>query len=302
MSAAMQDRAKWTQQRERGSVCAIRVVVWLALHLGRSVMRVLLYPTCVYFMLVSSHWQRASRDYLPRALGRSARFADGWRHCHCFAQCLLDRIYLLNGQQARFDVRLLGAPLIDRLRGKGLPLKGLPGRGQGLLLFGAHLGSFEVTRAVGHATACAPISLVMYEDNAKKTSSVLGAINPALTLEIISLGRPQAMLAVRDRLADGHLVGVLPDRSISDERRVQIDFLGAPAWFPEGPFRMAALLGYPVVFMLGLYRGGRRYDVVFEDLGDPSDVAATMRRYVALLERHCREAPYNWFNFYDFWA
>jgi predicted LPLAT superfamily acyltransferase len=279
----MRAEANWTRQRERGSIWAIKAAVWLALHLGRGPMRILLYPICLYFMLAPSHWQRASRDYLPRALGRKAVFADGWRHCHCFARCLLDRVYLLNGQYGRFDVRLHGGPVLDSLRG-----------GSGMLLFGAHLGSFEVTRAVGHAVGSAPISLVMYEDNARKTSGVLGAINPNLNLEIIALGRPQAMLAVRDRLSDGHLVGVLPDRSISEEKRVRIDFLGSPAWFPEGPFRMAA--------MLGLYRSGARYDVVFEDLGDPSDVAATMRRYVALLERYCRDAPYNWFNFYEFWA
>jgi predicted LPLAT superfamily acyltransferase len=284
--------ANWTQQRERGSIWAIKAAVWLALHLGRTPMRALLYPICLYFMLAPSHWQRASRDYLPRALGRKPVFADGWRHCLCFARCLLDRVYLLNGRTSQFDVQLHGGPEIDRLRAGNT----------GLLLFGAHLGSFEVTRAIGHAVCTAPISLVMYEDNARKTGAVLGAINPSLNLEIIALGRPQAMLAVRDRLTDGHLVGVLPDRSISAEKRVKIDFLGAPAWFPEGPFRMAALLGHPVVFMLGLYRGGARYDVVFEDLGDPSNVAATMRRYVALLERHCLEAPYNWFNFYDFWA
>ena len=27
-----------------------------------------------------------------------------------------------------------------------------------------------------------------------------------------------------------------------------------------------------------------------------------MQRYVAILETLCREAPTNWFNFYDFWA
>jgi hypothetical protein len=26
-----------------------------------------------------------------------------------------------------------------------------------------------------------------------------------------------------------------------------------------------------------------------------------MAQYVAQLERYCRAAPYNWFNFYDFW-
>jgi predicted LPLAT superfamily acyltransferase len=25
-------------------------------------------------------------------------------------------------------------------------------------------------------------------------------------------------------------------------------------------------------------------------------------RYAAWLEARCREAPFNWFNFYDFWA
>jgi predicted LPLAT superfamily acyltransferase len=27
-----------------------------------------------------------------------------------------------------------------------------------------------------------------------------------------------------------------------------------------------------------------------------------MRRYSARLEHHMRRAPFNWFNFYDFWA
>jgi len=30
-------------------------------------------------------------------------------------------------------------------------------------------------------------------------------------------------------------------------------------------------------------------------------VQAALARYVALVERHCRTAPYNWFNFFDFW-
>ena len=113
------------------------------------------------------------------------------------------------------------------------------------------------------------------------------------------------MLAVRDRLDEGHLVGLLADRSIEGERRMEIPFLGAPARFPVGPFRMAAMLGRPVVLMLGLHRGGRSYDVVFETISArPAEepIEDTLRRYVVRLEHHCRIAPYNWFNFYDFWA
>ena len=91
---------------------------------------------------------------------------------------------------------------------------------------------------------------------------------------------------------------------------VEVDFLGEPAALPLGPFRMAAIMKRPVLFMTGLYRGGNRYDIHFETLADFSAVAprgrtlavqAAMTRYAALMERFCRAAPYNWFNFFDFW-
>ena len=67
--------------------------------------------------------------------------------------------------------------------------------------------------------------------------------------------------------------------------------------------------------MAGLYRGGRDYDLRFVEIADfgalagattagarDAAIRAALERYVATLEALCREAPYNWFNFYDFWA
>jgi predicted LPLAT superfamily acyltransferase len=119
------------------------------------------------------------------------------------------------------------------------------------------------------------------------------------------------MIAVRERLEAGHLVGILADRSLANERQLTLPFLGQPAQFPVGPFRLAAILKRPIVFMAGLYRGGRTYDIHFEVLTEPDEtvelatdqaIEATMRRYVARLEHFCRAAPYNWFNFYEFWT
>jgi predicted LPLAT superfamily acyltransferase len=70
------------------------------------------------------------------------------------------------------------------------------------------------------------------------------------------------------------------------------------------------MLKRPVLFMTGLYRGGNRYELHFEQLFDAQAVPRHARerfieqallRYAERLERYCREAPYNWFNFYDFW-
>jgi predicted LPLAT superfamily acyltransferase len=114
------------------------------------------------------------------------------------------------------------------------------------------------------------------------------------------------MLRVRDRLAEGAVVGVLGDRGLGEEDARSLPLLGAPARFPAGPMRMAAMLRCPVYFMAGLYLGGNRYALQFEPLADFTAAGETPERalaaYAACLERHCRAAPYNWFNLYDFWA
>lgn len=59
-----------------------------------------------------------------------------------------------------------------------------------------------------------------------------------------------------------------------------------------------------------MYRGGNRYGLVFETLAEAVELPRTgrntaldpyIRHYAARLEQHLRAAPYNWFNFYDFW-
>jgi predicted LPLAT superfamily acyltransferase len=90
-------------------------------------------------------------------------------------------------------------------------------------------------------------------------------------------------------------------------------FLGRPARFSDGPMRLALLLRRRVVFMVGLYHGGRRYEVRFKPLADfRAGVADASEReprirlalaaYVAELEALVRESPCNWFNFFDFWG
>jgi predicted LPLAT superfamily acyltransferase len=115
---------------------------------------------------------------------------------------------------------------------------------------------------------------------------------------------------MKDCLEQGHFVGILADRSRSSDRQVSHDFLGSPAQFSVSAFRMMAIVQKPAVLMVGLYRGGNRYDIHIEHFADPDpmphrpsneELAKITGRYVARMEHYCRMAPYNWFNFYDFW-
>jgi predicted LPLAT superfamily acyltransferase len=292
---------RWIAQPERGQTLAIRVIVWIALTLGRRAARVLLYPICLYFSLFSVSARAASRQYLRAVLGGKPRLRHVYRHYHTFASTILDRVFFLNGEYHRFDIHVHGENVI----------RNASAGGEGCLLIGAHLGSFEVIRALGRQAGGARVSMVMYEENARKINSVLAAINPDAVLDVIALGTVDSMLKVQNALSRGELVGMLADRTIAGEGTVACTFFGKPARMPVGPFRIAAMLKRPVVLMFGLYRGGRRYDIYFEPLVDMQYVERTqrdaviddaIRTYVQRLEHYCRMAPYNWFNFYDYWT
>jgi predicted LPLAT superfamily acyltransferase len=189
--------------------------------------------------------------------------------------------------------------------------------GRGAFLLGAHIGSFEALHAIGDILKGLRVAMVMYPHNAQKIHAVLQAIAPNFELGIIAIGERGSTLVIRDWLDSGGLAGLLGDRflphaSSRAQASVALPFLGTPAHFTDGPLRLAMLLKRRVVFMVGLYQGGRRYDVRFDILADfsqpPSDpaereaqIAAALLNYVQRLEALCREAPYNWFNFYDFW-
>jgi predicted LPLAT superfamily acyltransferase len=290
----------WLEQRERGSVFAIRLVVAASGLLGRTLTRGALAPVCLYFLLFSLRARLASRQYLARALGRRPRFGDLFRHYFTFATVALDRLYLLKERYELFETRLHGEEALQRALD----------RRRGCLLLGAHLGSFEILRALGTSRRL-DVAMLMYEDNARKVGQVTRAINPALAQDVIALGRFDSMLKVHERLQHSDWVGILGDRALDRSGQLRVPFLGEPAAFPTAPFRIALMLKRPVVFMAGIYRGANRYDLYFETLFEPDGIPrqqrdaaieAALRRYVARLERHCRDAPFNWFNFYDFWG
>ena len=296
----------WAATQERSNRLALRVMAFIAVHLGRRVARWVLHPITLYFLAFAPAARRHSARYLGRVLGRRPRWRERYRHFHAFAATVLDRVYFVRGRMDLFELRIEGDALVDASLAEG----------RGAFLLGAHLGSFEVLHAIGDRRPGMRVAMVMYPDNARKIHAVLQAIEPRFELGIIAIGRPGSTLAIRDWLDDNGLVGLLGDRFVAaDPARagsVLLTFLGRPARFTDGPLRLAMLLRRRVIFMVGLYRGGNRYDVRFEPLADfrsPPDNPAERERlvhdalaaYVRRLEALCREAPFNWFNFHDFW-
>jgi predicted LPLAT superfamily acyltransferase len=286
---------------DRGSATLLRVIVFLSLRIGRPVGRALLYPICLYFIAFAPSARRASAAYLTVVFGRRPAWTEVFRHFHVHASVLLDRFFLLARGLHGFDLQIHGLDVIEEQKR----------RQQGCVLIGSHLGSFDLLRglAAEHKVA---VKAMMDVDVSRKFNSILESVDGTVTDDIIPLGQPTSLIAASQFLRRGGFVALLGDRAIGGDKLVDVSFFGKPARLPMGPLMLAAALKVPVIFFAGLFVRDRVYSIHFEQCPEPpagnprsisdGDMRRWMQDYADRLERHCRESPYNWFNFYDFWA
>ena len=292
----------WLDRPEAGGWFAIWLIRFIGLHFGRGFARLFLYPITLYFYCRRGPERRASRDYFRRLNGKPDSAWQVMRLIHAFASTILDRVFLLARGIDGFRVSVRGADALHRHLD----------RGQGVLLLGAHVGSFEVLRVLAARRPDCKLKLVMDKSKTPALTALLEALAPELAGSVIDTARGgmDIVLALSEAAREGAMITLLGDRGRPHELMREAPFLGSDAPFPAAPWLIAALLKVPVVLCLGMYRGGNRYDLVFETLADRVDLPragrhpaldAYIRHYAARLEHHLRDAPYNWFNFYDFW-
>lgn len=291
----------WKQVRERGVPVLLRVALWIALTLGRRVMRGVLALIVLYFVVVLKIARRHSKAFLRRTLDHPPTLRDVWRHFHSFASVALDRVYFLADRFDYFDIEVVGLEHMTQPLSHG-----------GLVLLVSHVGSYEVMRTMGVFEGHAPISIVMDRQIGEAFMNTIRDVNPQFDTQIIDAAVPQTSLIfrIREALEKGHVVGIMADRPGPQDRTAVIDFLGEPAHFPTTSYLIAGLLGAPIVGCSGLYLGGNQYRVEYRPIASRVEFTRSTRsevtekyarQFAAWLADVARANPYNWFNFYDFW-
>lgn len=314
---------RW-QQKERGAPFMIRLLLKLAFRFGRRGVRWINYCNVAYFMLTTPRAVRASRHCLGLFLGRPATLMDVARHFFYFSSCTMDRVFLLSNrhQELRIDARW------------SADIPAVLQRHTGCILIVGHVGSREALRltpppppasaddlqrgfitmedAGRFAAQAMPVAVLLDRQTGQAMTRIFEELNPQLAANIIDASErgPALVLKLKEALQAGRMVGIGADRANPEERAVTIDFMGGQVRFPEGPWMLAATLRAPVILGFGLYRGGNRYEVHFELFAEQlslsraersAELQAHVQRYAQRLEHYARLAPYNWFNFYDYW-
>ncbi|MDQ3288981.1 MAG: acyltransferase, partial [Pseudomonadota bacterium] len=191
----------WKKRPEGGGRFALWLIRTIAKRGGRSAARALLYPITAYFMLVRGPERAASRAYLGRVLARPARLLDVARHIHTFAATILDRVFMLGGEMTRFEVEIKGL----------VPLHEQIDRGEGVLLFGSHLGSFEVLRVLARQRPDVTVRVVLDKAHNPDITRLLDALNPEIARTVIDAGQdgPSIVLAIQQATDAGAVVALL---------------------------------------------------------------------------------------------
>ena len=302
-----ESREHWADHKERGSFRLMQLTAFGIKLLGRRVLSPVLYAIVLYFFLFGTRARRSSWLYQQRLAdwsGRNELRPTRWRvfgQYMAFADALLDKLDVWNGRLKIEDIEIVDPALLrNQLRGA---------RGQ--MLVGAHLGNLEVCRALAELGEQVTMNVLVHTRHAEQFNRLLGEAGAShLRLIQVSELNPAVMLQLNQRLENGEWLAIAGDRvPLHGGRNVEVDFLGHPALFPQGPWLLAGLLKCPVNLMFCLKHQGR-YRVILEPFTDAviwrrSDreqvIAHWATRYAERLGHYCLEAPQQWFNFYPFW-
>ena len=180
-------------------------------------------------------------------------------YCHyfLFGQTLIDKIALKSGMADKyryeFDNYDHCMEVLDR--------------GKGAVMIGAHVGCW-VAGTNFFAPNAKGINIVMYDAEHQDIKEVVeGSAQQQKNYNVISLNNDVvgAMLQIKVALNNGECICFTGDRYMEKEHTSCVDFLGAPALFPNGLFKIAAKCRVPVMFYFAMREPGCTYRLIFEE-------------------------------------
>lgn len=297
----MKPAVHWAAINEASCVAGMRLLFWVCRVFGRWPFRVVLYPVLLYYIATQPTARRVSRDYLARVGAR----ASVLRHFATFAETILDKMLLWGGAFDKSTVTTHGAaPLVELIAAR-----------KGAVLVCAHLGNLDLCRVMAHDVPELKLTVLVHTRHAQAFNAMLAQIDPRSSLNLMQVTEitPATAMLLAERVARGEFVVIAGDRvPVTPGGRVaHANFLGARAAFPVGPYILASVLDCPL-YMLFARReeGSRSFGLYFELLaasvklprkGREAMLDTLAGQFAARLEFHCRRAPLEWFNFYDFW-
>ncbi|WP_290762311.1 lipid A biosynthesis acyltransferase [Fibrobacter sp. UBA4297] len=308
----------WSEIEEvGGSVWHFRFMLWVVCHLPLFLVEFCTAVICFFFWIGAAPVRARSKIYLEhlRKLGVRVGAFGTYKHILSFALSMVEKL-----------LGWKGAIKLNQIESQSDDLQKLVSQmnqGQGAFLLCSHLGNVEMLRSLTeygefHTSRKFQVFPVVDLSGSKKFNALLRELNPELMENVIDANSMDVDSAIwmKEKIAGGNLVVIAGDRTSSHTRSrvLETKFLGETANFPEGAFSLAGILNAPVYFVFAI----RKHDFNIRSAYEmhvvraktsldcsrkerPERLKKLLQEYTGLLERLCKEHPYQWYNFYNFW-
>ncbi len=307
--AAQARSTHWAQIGESSFVAGMWLLYQIHRWLGRWPFLLCLYPVVSYYWLSRPLARRASLDYLQRMQLAHGLWPlppgkrESLRHFRMFAQAILDKMLAISGRYPASRVQVEGQQAVNDLIA----------RGQGAVFITAHMGCIELSQVLAEQRAGLRLNVLVHTRHAQQFNRMLARLSPGSQVRFLQVTEFNAATAMMlaERVSAGEFIAIAGDRvPVHKSKTTDAPFLGAPAAFPTGPYVIAALLKCPLLLMTCTHAGDGyalqietlAQQVVLPRAGREQALAQYAARYAAALEARLRSAPWDWFNFFPFWA
>lgn len=303
----------WSDIHEAGTLLGMRIVYWMYRLFGRRVFSLIMYPVALYFVLFRREQRRASLQFLrshyranPSAWRRQPNYFHVLLHFKSFAEVILDKLLGWLVDIDENDFILTDPDLIESLLADP--------RGQ--LIVGSHFGNLEFCRGFMQRYKSKVINVLLYDKHAGNFVKMMQKESADSRLNVYQVDEfdVTTIMTFKEKVERGEWVFIAGDRIplTGLERTVSVNFLGQPAPLPIGPYMLAKALACPVKFMFAYREPNNEQKIRFDVTAvcdrltlsrkhKVQDITQYAQLFADKLQQHSSVAPYQWFNFYDFW-
>ena len=292
---------------------ALRFIRWVYRTFGRRATIAFLTPVVAYFFVTGRAVRRASLDYLRtlwaapggrEALGAPPTLRHAFRHLHEFAEQVVDRMIVWSGDTESIEVDYDGTEILLELSQQR----------RGAILLGSHLGSCDLLRSVAERTGVTLNVLDLHGERGAH-QRVLRAAAPGVEAAHDPVRARLDPLGVRHEGGDrARRVGRRDGRSglgVGARARGRRDVPRPPralparpvpapgrARLPDDPHRLLPHRRRPLPRRRRSRSRPPAWSRAATGASTPRSSRSAMRTRSS---SRCLRAPYQWFNFFEFW-
>ncbi len=241
--------------------------------------------------------RQAIRRNLRRVLGERAPLieqVDVMRTFAAYASCLAEALAAGRPEAEHARRRVIGADNLERALAER----------RGLVIVTAHVGAWDAASRLLALDKDVRVMVVMTREPQAAARRIHDHVRERAGVAVAHVGAsPTDALRLLHHVRSGGVVAVQLDRVPPGQRAVEVELFGKRGAVPEGPFRLAALAGAPLLPLFNRRLGFFDYELV---VGEPFEIvrrasadelAAAAQRAASEMERFIRSAPTQWFDF-----